>query len=81
MTVVMIEHRIEDVLSIRPDRVLFMEDGRERYLGDMQGLYKVVDYHEIKIPAPMIMERAVNEPPPPVVKFSPQEHSLAISVD
>jgi len=73
LTVVMIEHRIEDVLSIRPDRVLFLEEGRERYLGDMQGLYKVVDYHEIKIPASMIMERAIKEPPPPAVKFSSRE--------
>jgi energy-coupling factor transporter ATP-binding protein EcfA2 len=77
LTVIMIEHRIEDVLSIRPDRVLFLEDGCERYLGDMQGLYKVVDYHEIKIPAPMIMERAAKEPPVPVEKFSPQDHSPA----
>jgi energy-coupling factor transporter ATP-binding protein EcfA2 len=56
MTVLMIEHRIEDVLSIHPDRVLFIEEGRERYLGPLTGLYQVVNYHEIKIPAQMIME-------------------------
>jgi len=74
MTVMMIEHRIEDVLSIRPDRVLFLEEGRERYLGNMEGLYEVVDYHEIKIPAPMIIERAVKEPPPPATKFTSHRH-------
>jgi len=77
MTVIMIEHRIEDVLPIQPDRVLFLDEGKERYLGGIQGLYEVVDYHEIKIPAPMIMERAVKEPPPPEVKFAPQKYSRA----
>jgi energy-coupling factor transporter ATP-binding protein EcfA2 len=71
MTLVMIEHRVEDVLAIRPDRVLFLDEGRMRYLGPVPGLYQVVDYHEIKIPAPMIVQRAASEPPPPEVHFSP----------
>jgi energy-coupling factor transport system ATP-binding protein len=71
MTVLMIEHRIEDVLSIHPDRVLFIDGGQMRYLGPLTGLYQVVNYHEIKIPAPMIMERARIEAPPPVIEFSP----------
>jgi energy-coupling factor transport system ATP-binding protein len=72
MTVLMIEHRIEDVLSIHPDRVLFIEEGQERYLGPLAGLYNVVNYHEIKIPAQMIIERASQEAPPPAIKFSPE---------
>jgi energy-coupling factor transport system ATP-binding protein len=71
MAVIMVEHRVEDVLSIRPDRVMFLEEGQSRYQGSIQGLYEVVDYHEIKIPAPMVMQRAASEPPPPEVKFSP----------
>lgn len=73
MTVMIIEHRIEDVLSIHPDRVLFIEDGQERYQGPLAGLYNVVNYHEIKIPAPMIIERASREPPPPAIEFSPAQ--------
>ena len=38
MAVLLVEHRVEDVLNIRPDRVLFMADGRIRYLGDLDGL-------------------------------------------
>src|SRR3990172_2889026 len=38
MTVLMIEHRVEDVLRIRPDRVMFMSEGRIRYLGNLAGL-------------------------------------------
>jgi energy-coupling factor transporter ATP-binding protein EcfA2 len=71
MALVMVEHRVEDVLSIRPDRVMFMDEGLVRYLGDVEGLYRVVNYHEIKIPAPMVIERAAADPPPPEIEFSP----------
>ena len=40
MTVLMIEHRVEDVLRIRPERVMFMSDGEIRYLGRWKGLRK-----------------------------------------
>ncbi|HEX7975680.1 MAG TPA: ABC transporter ATP-binding protein [Anaerolineales bacterium] len=71
MTVVLIEHRVEDVLRYRPDRVLFLTEGCVRYLGPVEGLSKVVDYHEIKMPAPVIIERAAQDPPPREVHFRP----------
>ncbi|MBI3762529.1 MAG: ABC transporter ATP-binding protein [Chloroflexi bacterium] len=64
LTVIMIEHRVEDVLKIHPDRVLFMTDGQIRYFGSVEGLINVVDYHEVKLPAGMIMERAAADPAP-----------------
>ena len=64
MTVLMVEHRVEDVLKIQPDRILFMQDGEIRYLGLLAGLEKVVNYHEVKLPARMIMHMAANDPPP-----------------
>jgi energy-coupling factor transport system ATP-binding protein len=33
MTILMIEHRVEDVLRIYPERVMFMAEGEIRYLG------------------------------------------------
>ena len=33
MTVLMVEHRVEDVLRIKPERVLYMTEGVIRYLG------------------------------------------------
>ena len=71
MTVVIIEHRVEDVLGVRPDRVLFLEDGQLRYLGAVEGLASVVNYKEIKLPAAQIVERAAKDPPPLEVRFSP----------
>ena len=52
MTVLMVEHRVEDVLNMRPDRVMFMEDGAGALPGAVDGLAEVVNYHEIKLPAP-----------------------------
>ena len=72
MSVVMVEHRIEDVLKINPDRVVYMEDGQLRYCGLVEGLFKVVNYHEIKLPAPMVIERAANDSPPVEIRFSPK---------
>lgn len=71
MTVLMVEHRVEDVLGMKPDRVLFMEDGRTRYLGPVAGLGQVVNIKEIKLPAPEVMARARDLPPPSEVHFSP----------
>lgn len=63
MTVLMVEHRVEDVLKIHPDRVLFMMDGEIRYDGDPDGLTRAVDYREVKLPAKMIIQRASAYPP------------------
>ena len=58
MTVLIVEHRVEDVLRIHPDRVMFLSDGLIRYLGELGGLSKAVNYHEVKLPANDIVELA-----------------------
>ena len=63
LTVLMVEHRVEDVLRIDPDRVLYMKDGAIHYLGDPDGLINVVDTSEVKLPAEMIIERERSAPP------------------
>jgi energy-coupling factor transport system ATP-binding protein len=69
MGVMLIEHRVEDVLQIKPDRILYMQQGGIRYMGPLDGIQKVVDYHEIKLPARMVMEMAAKEPPPVIQPF------------
>ncbi len=71
MTVLMIEHRVEDVLRIRPERVMFMADGQIRYLGPVEGLGEVVNYREVKLPAPVIIARAAQDPPPAALNILP----------
>ncbi len=64
LTVLLVEHRVEDVLRIHPARVLFMHAGKARYLGDVQGLIKVVAYQEVKLPAQMIIAQSAQQPSP-----------------
>lgn len=71
LTVLIVEHRVEDVLDINPDRILYLVDGKIRYLGEPEGLYKVVDYREVKLPAEVILERAAEEPPPEQIEILP----------
>jgi energy-coupling factor transport system ATP-binding protein len=65
LTVLMVEHRVEDVLRIHPERVLFMKEGEIHYDGPAARLTERVDYQEVKLPAQMILELARKEPPPP----------------
>jgi energy-coupling factor transporter ATP-binding protein EcfA2 len=50
-TVLIIEHRVEDVLRIRPDKVLYLEDGVQRYWGPVDGFLAMADPTQVKLPA------------------------------
>jgi energy-coupling factor transport system ATP-binding protein len=71
MTVLMVEHRVEDVLRIHPERVMFMSQGVIRYLGPVNGLSNAVDYHEVKLPAEDIVLRARADRAPQPLSFLP----------
>ncbi len=64
MTILMVEHRVEDVLRIHPENAIFMMDGEIKYYGPTSGFDKTVNYHEVKLPAEMIIERAKEEAAP-----------------
>ena len=71
MTILMVEHRVEDVLRIKPERVMFMSEGEVRYLGEVSGLSTVVNTREVKLSAEVILERAKTDPPPAEIKILP----------
>lgn len=71
MTVLLVEHRVEDVLRIKPERVMFMSEGEIRYLGNLSGLSKVVNYREVKLSATEIVERAKQDQPPTEITILP----------
>jgi energy-coupling factor transport system ATP-binding protein len=64
VAVMLVEHRVEDVLNIHPDSVLYLQGGEQVYLGPPEGMMETVDYHEVKLPAPVVYERAKQQPPP-----------------
>ena len=41
--IVIVEHRVEEALKLRPDRVLYLDDGRQRYLGPVDGFLAIAD--------------------------------------
>jgi len=56
-TIVLIEHRVEDALQARPNRLLYMSEGEMRYLGPITTLPKPINHHEVKLPAQWVVER------------------------
>jgi len=72
--VVIVEHRVEEALDLRPDRILYLEDGEPVYLGPVDGFLRVADPESVKLPFEVTLEREraranpVAPPPPrPVV--------------
>jgi energy-coupling factor transport system ATP-binding protein len=64
MSVLLVEHRVEDALLIEPERVMYMAEGKIRYLGAADGLRDQVDYRQVKLPAEIIIEQAARQPEP-----------------
>jgi energy-coupling factor transport system ATP-binding protein len=56
-TIVLIEHRVEDALQAGPDRLLYMVGGEVKYLGPVATLPPEISHHEVKLPAPWIVQR------------------------
>jgi energy-coupling factor transport system ATP-binding protein len=56
--VVIVEHRVEDALDLRPDRVLYLEDGETRYFGPMPGFLEVADPANVRLPFEVTLARA-----------------------
>lgn len=75
--IVLIEHRVEDALQVRPDRLLYMSEGRVRYLGPIEALPPQVDPREVKLPAPWAAQHWQKVGPPRVAvpKVPPGDRS------
>ncbi len=76
ISILLVEHRVEDVLNVDPDRVLFMADGAITYAGSVDGLAEVVDHRQVKLPASAVIDRTAPAPLPilePAVKSNGRE--------
>ena len=56
-TVVLIEHRVEDAIFAKPDRLMYMEGGQVKYLGKIDNLPTEINHHEVKLPAEWVVKR------------------------
>src|SRR5690348_16601285 len=56
--VVIVEHRVEEARDLRPDTVLYLEEGQTRYLGPVEGFLEIADPHNVKLPFDVVLERA-----------------------
>jgi len=67
-SIVIVEHRVEESLGLRPDRVLYLEDGDTRYLGAVDGFLEIADPESVKLPFDVVARRVAagtpdDEPP------------------
>ncbi|HWZ18712.1 MAG TPA: ABC transporter ATP-binding protein [Ktedonobacteraceae bacterium] len=49
-TVIIIEHRVEEALRLKPDKVLLMRDGHQIFFGDTQKFLEIADPTQVKLP-------------------------------
>ena len=56
-TVLIVEHRLERILKLRPDKVLFLVNGEQHYFGDVAGFLAMADPSEVKLPAHITLQR------------------------
>jgi energy-coupling factor transport system ATP-binding protein len=72
--VVIVEHRVEEALQLRPDRVLYLEESRVVYLGALDGFLRVADPESVKLPFEVTLDRErarVAPIPPPSTPLAP----------
>lgn len=55
--ILIVEHRVEEALELRPDRVLYLEEGRTRYLGAVEGFLDIADPSAVKLPFDVVLRR------------------------
>jgi energy-coupling factor transporter ATP-binding protein EcfA2 len=56
--VVIVEHRVEETLDLRPDKVLYLDEGVTRFLGPVDDFLAVADPRSVKLPFDVVLARA-----------------------
>ncbi|WP_431898735.1 ABC transporter ATP-binding protein [Nonomuraea sp. bgisy101] len=64
---VVVEHRVEELLEFGPTQVLYLEDGRPRYTGDVPGFLRAAPVAHVKLPFEALVARADELPDVPAV--------------
>ncbi|WP_322506695.1 ABC transporter ATP-binding protein [Anaerolinea sp.] len=76
ISILLVEHRVEDVLAIHPDVIIYMEEGEITYHGDVKGFLEIADFSKVKLPAEVVAQRAKSVHFPPLSRqFTPETSS------
>jgi energy-coupling factor transport system ATP-binding protein len=82
LAVIVVEHRVEDVLEVQPDRVLYMDRGKVRYDGAVEGFLRIADPAAVKLPFDAVMQRtglsAPSGPQPAFEAPAASQHPTAL---
>jgi len=49
-TIVLVEHRVEEALTLKPDKVLLMRDGSQAFFGDTEEFLRFADPSQVRLP-------------------------------
>lgn len=49
-TIIIVEHRVEEALTLKPDKVLLMRDGRQAFFGTTEEFLRIADPEQVKLP-------------------------------
>jgi energy-coupling factor transport system ATP-binding protein len=60
-TVIIVEHRVEEALHLKPDKVLLMKDGRQVFFGNTRDFLEIADPTQIKLPIESTL-RTISDP-------------------
>src|SRR6266436_7104625 len=60
-TVIIVEHRVEEALRLKPDKVLLMHDGRQVFFFDTEKFLEIADPTQVKLPVESTL-RTLNDP-------------------
>src|SRR5579875_481771 len=60
-TVIIVEHRVEEALRLKPDRVLLMKEGRQAFFGDREAFLQFADPTQVKLPIEATL-RTISDP-------------------
>ena len=55
--VIIVEHRVEEALHLKPDKVLLLHDGHQTFFGDTQQFLELADPTQIKLPIESTLRR------------------------
>jgi energy-coupling factor transport system ATP-binding protein len=78
--ILIIEHRVEDVLGLNPDQVMYLDNGEVTYAGSAEGLLQTADYRAVKLPAPVVIERVRGKRTQPAAVKTPASRTDAAAV-